>query len=72
VSLGYNLPEKLLQRMKLKALRVYASGQNLATWTKYSGIDPEVSVFNSVLTPGFDYSPYPRPRVVTVGASISF
>jgi TonB-linked SusC/RagA family outer membrane protein len=72
VSFGYNLPAKLLQRMKLKALRVYASGQNLATWTKYSGIDPEVSVFNSVLTPGFDYSPYPRPRVVTLGASVSF
>jgi TonB-dependent starch-binding outer membrane protein SusC len=72
VSFGYNLPAKMLQRLKLKALRVYASGQNLATWTKYSGIDPEVSVFNSVLTPGFDYSPYPRPRVVTVGASISF
>jgi TonB-linked SusC/RagA family outer membrane protein len=72
VSLGYNLPAKLLQRMKLKTLRVYASGQNLVTWTKYSGIDPEVSVFSSVLTPGFDYSPYPRPRVVTVGASISF
>lgn len=72
VSLGYNLSPKLLQRMKLKALRVYASAQNLATWTKYTGIDPEVSVFNSVLTPGFDYSPYPRPRVVTFGASISF
>ncbi|MFT3822779.1 MAG: TonB-dependent receptor [Chitinophagaceae bacterium] len=72
VSLGYNVSPRTLQRLKLKALRVYASAQNLVTWTNYSGIDPEVSVFNSVLTPGFDYSPYPRPRVITLGASISF
>jgi TonB-linked SusC/RagA family outer membrane protein len=72
VSLGYNIPAKTLQRWKLKALRVYASAQNVLTWTKYTGIDPEVSVFNSVLTPGFDYSPYPRPRVITLGASVSF
>lgn len=72
VSLGYNLSQRALKKMKLKALRVYASAQNLFTWTKYTGIDPEVSVFNSVLTPGFDYSPYPRPRVITLGASVSF
>lgn len=71
VSLGYSLPQDLLKRIKVKSCRLYVSAQNLVTWTKYSGIDPEVSVFNSVLTPGFDYSAYPRPRVVTFGATVN-
>jgi len=71
VSLGYSLPKSLLNRAKIKSCRFYVSAQNLVTWTKYSGIDPEVSVFNSVLTPGFDYSAYPRPRVVTFGINVN-
>ena len=71
VSLGYNLSQKMLQKWKIKSCRFYVSAQNVITWTKYSGIDPEVSVFNSVLTPGFDYSAYPRPRVVTFGLSLN-
>jgi TonB-linked SusC/RagA family outer membrane protein len=71
VSLGYSLPQNLLNRVKVKSCRFYVSAQNLITWTKYSGIDPEVSVFNSVLTPGFDYSAYPRPRVVTLGVNVN-
>lgn len=71
VSLGYSLPKSLLNRAKIKSCRIYVSAQNLVTWTKYSGVDPEVSVFNSVLTPGFDYSAYPRPRVVTFGINLN-
>jgi TonB-linked SusC/RagA family outer membrane protein len=71
VALGYSLPPNLLKRVKVRSCRVYVSAQNLVTWTKYSGIDPEVSVFNSVLTPGFDYSAYPRPRVVNVGINVN-
>jgi TonB-linked SusC/RagA family outer membrane protein len=71
VSLGYNFSEKVLKSIKLKALRIYASGQNLITWTKYSGMDPEVSVRNSALTPGFDFSAYPRARVFTFGINAS-
>ncbi len=71
VSLGYSLPQSVLRRVKIKSCRVYVSCQNLITWTKYTGIDPEVSVFNSVLTPGFDYSAYPRPRVVTFGLNLN-
>ncbi len=71
VSLGYSLPQSLMKRIKVRSCRFYVSAQNLLTWTSYSGMDPEVSVFNSVLTPGFDYSAYPRPRVVTFGVNVN-
>jgi len=46
--------------------------QNVFTWTKYSGQDPEVNNYNSVLTGGFDYSSYPRARTITFGLNASF
>jgi TonB-linked SusC/RagA family outer membrane protein len=72
VSLGYNFDSKFLKRLRLKSLRFYLSGQNLATWTKYSGPDPEVNTYNSALTPGFDFSSYPRSRTIVFGTNISF
>lgn len=72
VSLGYNLPKTLLSKAYMKSVRVFVSGQNLYTWTKYSGLDPEVSAYNSVLTGGFDYSSYPRARTIAFGANITF
>ena len=67
VQLGYNFPAKLIRRWGLSALRVYVSGQNLITWTKYTGYDPEVSTRNSALTRGFDYSAYPKTTSYTFG-----
>ena len=72
VQLGYNLPQHMLNSIKISAIRVYASAQNLYTWTKYSGYDPEVSIRNSALTPGFDYSAYPRATTLTVGLKATF
>lgn len=72
VSLGYNFDEKILKKIKIKNLRVFASAQNLLTITNYSGMDPEVSVRNSALTPGFDYSAYPRARTIVFGLNTSF
>lgn len=72
VSLGYRLPNTWLKKVNIKSLRVYASAQNLITWTKYSGPDPEVSTRPTALTPSFDWSPYPRPRIITLGVDISF
>lgn len=72
VSLGYNFDSKWVQKMNIKSIRLYVSGQNLATWTKYSGPDPEVNVYNSALTSGFDYSAYPRARTLTFGTNITF
>jgi TonB-linked SusC/RagA family outer membrane protein len=72
VSLGYNFMPQLLRKVKLKTLRLSASAQNLVTLTNYKGVDPEVSVRNSALTPGFDYSSYPRAKIVVFGLSTSF
>ena len=73
VSLGYTLPSAWLQKSKVfKTGRVYVAAQNLYTWTNYSGYDPEVSVRNSALTPGFDYSAYPRARTITFGINTTF
>ena len=53
VQIGYTLPKHLLTKLRISTLRIYFAAQNLYTWTAYSGYDPEVSIFNSPLTPGF-------------------
>ena len=72
IALGYNFDNKLLQKIKIRSLRLYVAAQNLLTWTNYSGLDPEVSAYQSALTPGFDFSTYPRARTITGGAKITF
>ena len=72
VSLGYSLPAKLLKPLSMSQCRIYASVQNLYTWTAYTGYDPEVSTKNTALTPGYDYSAYPRARTMTFGVNITF
>lgn len=71
VALGYTIPANILKRAKIKSCRVYVSAQNLLTWTNYSGMDPEVNIYNSAVTPGFDWSAYPRARTITFGANLS-
>ncbi|MBW4889739.1 TonB-dependent receptor [Mucilaginibacter sp. HMF5004] len=71
IQVGYNFPKVILNKIKISNLRIFASGQNLYTWTNYSGQDPEVSTKSSPTTPGFDYSPYPRARVFVFGANIT-
>jgi hypothetical protein len=72
VSLGYSLAKNRIDKWKISSLRVYVAAQNLHTWTKYSGMDPEVSIYRSVLTPGVDYSAYPRSSTVVLGVNASF
>ena len=72
VSLGYSLPKNRIDKWKINSLRVYVAAQNLHTWTKYSGMDPEVSIYSSVLTPGVDYSAYPRSSTIVFGVNASF
>ena len=72
LALGYNVNQKLVAKWHLKSLRFFVSGQNLYTWTKYSGPDPEVNTNSTALTPGFDYSPYPRARTIAFGTNITF
>ena len=72
LSLGYTFQRDILRRMHFDAMRVYLSAENLFTLTDYSGPDPEVSTRNSVLTPGFDWSAYPRSRAITAGVTFTF
>ena len=72
LSFGYTLPRKALRKMHFDTMRVYISADNVFTFTKYTGPDPEVSTRNSVLTPGFDWSAYPRAFGLTGGISFTF
>ena len=72
-TLGYTLPDSVLNRLKVSNLRLYVTGQNLFVVTNYSGLDPEVSTRRKTpLTPGVDYSPFPRSRQVIFGLNLSF
>jgi TonB-linked SusC/RagA family outer membrane protein len=71
VQLGYSLPKSLLNRVYIEKLRFYVSGENLLTWTDYSGIDPEFSRA-SVLNAGIDNLIYPFTRSFTIGIQLSF
>jgi TonB-linked SusC/RagA family outer membrane protein len=73
VSLGYNLPKNLAGKIKATGLRVYVSAQNLKTFTKYSGYDPELGAINNKATfMNIDNGHYPIPRTYTVGVNIEF
>jgi TonB-linked SusC/RagA family outer membrane protein len=73
LTLGYTLPDKIASKLKMKKLRIYASGYNLWLWTNYSGFDPEVSTRRkSPLTPGVDYSAYPKSQSFVFGVNVNF
>ena len=68
--IGYTVPAALTKRASIKNLRLYFSATNLLTFTNYSGYDPEVSYFNSIVTPGADMGAYPRAKVFTFGINL--
>jgi len=73
LTLGYTLPEKISRKLKMKKLRFYASAYNVWLWTNYTGFDPEVSTRrNTPLTPGVDYSAYPRSKSYLFGLNVNF
>jgi TonB-linked SusC/RagA family outer membrane protein len=72
INLSYRLSKDLTEKLKVNSLEFNLSGQNLITWTSYSGYDPEVSVRNSLITPGIDYSSYPPARIISLGLNVSF
>ncbi|HJT74562.1 MAG TPA: SusC/RagA family TonB-linked outer membrane protein, partial [Chitinophaga sp.] len=72
IQLGYNLPAALLRSMNIQAVRIYITAQNLVTWTKYSGYDPEVNRFGQdSRSQGFDYASYPAAKTFLFGLNIS-
>ncbi|WP_316814153.1 TonB-dependent receptor [Pedobacter heparinus] len=76
VTLGYTLPKTLTSRIGISSLRLYATAYNVFLLTSYSGYDPEVTTTRSgsyaALTPGVDYSSYPKSRTFTFGLNVNF
>lgn len=66
VTLGYTLPKALLTKIGVRSARVFANAQNLATFTKYTGLDPEVGINQN----GVDLGLYPQARIILVGVNV--
>ncbi len=78
-TLGYELPIKYAEKLKMSRLFIYVTGENLFTFTKYSGFDPEVDLYGTSgdntlinIAPGVDYGTYPQSREFIVGLNITF
>lgn len=67
ITFSYNLPETVTSRLKTENIRIFMSGDNLWTWTDFSGMDPEVD-----LTSGFSVTRYPGSKKLMLGVNIDF
>ncbi|MDP4246550.1 MAG: TonB-dependent receptor [Bacteroidota bacterium] len=73
ITVGYSLPAGLVHKLKITRLRLYATVNNVAVITGYSGYDPEVNTRRDTpVTPGVDYSAYPRSRSFLAGINLTF
>ncbi|QEC76189.1 SusC/RagA family TonB-linked outer membrane protein [Mucilaginibacter ginsenosidivorax] len=74
IVLGYNFPKAILEKIKLRSLRVYAQATNLATWTKYKGWDPELNsdAFSGNITQNYDFYAAPQAKTITFGINVGF
>lgn len=66
LTIGYSLPKHVTNKIRINQLRFFVSGENLFTWTDFSGMDPELTG----LTGGFNGDVYPLPRKYTVGLTL--
>jgi TonB-linked SusC/RagA family outer membrane protein len=74
ISLSYYLPKSLVNKVSVKDMKVYVNIQNMWTFTKYTGLDPEIGAnqANNSLVFGLDNGRYPVPRAYTFGVSVTF
>ena len=74
ITLGYNIPAALAKRGALQTARIYLQAQNLATFTSYTGYDPEVisGLFNANTVLGHDFYTPPLAKTFTVGVNLGF
>lgn len=76
VTLGYTIPQKLASLLKMKQARIYVRGNNIFTWTKYTGYSPEISGpdgrSGDVLSAGIDNGVYPVSRILSAGLNVTF
>ena len=68
--MGYTIPQFITKKFFVSNLRVYVAAENLLTFTKYHGFDPEIS--SAATSLGIDYGVYPQARTWTVGFNIAF
>lgn len=74
VTLSYSLPKSLLNKAKINSVRLFLTGQNLLTFTKYTGWDPEVNADDIVtnIAQGYDFYTAPQAKTITGGINIGF
>ncbi len=73
ITLGYTLPKSASKKLGAKSVKFYVSAENLVTWTKYSGYDPEVSSYEqNNLYPGIDFGSYPNSKTFISGLNVTF
>ncbi|MEQ9285768.1 MAG: TonB-dependent receptor [Cyclobacteriaceae bacterium] len=72
VSVSYNLPGHLAEKMKMQSARVTLTGTNLATFTGYTGLDPEASSVGNLLSVGIDHTPYPLTKLYSMSLEFTF
>lgn len=70
LTIGYTLPADVLERIKIRSFRIYATSQNLFTYKKFSGFTPELP--GDVINSGIELSAYPTTRTVALGVNIGF
>ncbi|MCI0522808.1 MAG: TonB-dependent receptor [Bacteroidales bacterium] len=70
ITLGYTLPKSVTNVLRITKLRVYASSENLLTFTDYQGFDPEIG--GGVFDNGVDHGIYPQPRTFMTGINVTF
>ncbi|MCC6413847.1 MAG: TonB-dependent receptor [Saprospiraceae bacterium] len=72
LQFAYNLPSGWLKKARMQKMKIYVTGQNLLTFTKYSGLDPEIGNVGGSLEIGIDRGFYPQARTVMGGVSVTF
>ena len=72
LNLGYSLPKSVLDKVKLSRVRLYLIGQNLLTWTDYTGYDPEITSGDNTTQQGTDTGIYPVFRSISGGLTVTF
>lgn len=75
MTLGYTVPKKVIDKLKMSQARIYVTGQNIITFTKYSGLNPELGYASGgqqYTQLNVDYAQYPLARTWTIGATIGF
>jgi TonB-linked SusC/RagA family outer membrane protein len=72
MTLGYDLPKTLCDRLKMQKFYLYVTAENLLTFTKYTGFDPEVSAYGVGVAPGVDFGSYPQSKSFIFGLNLTF